>query len=210
MLEQTLVQVRQVAVGISRRGDALVHLDHVHALPGHVLVRQRPQHQPRRAAAAHGHDEAPARRDRRPAPPSAMTAAAFVGHRIGIGQHFDLHMTPSPAHRSVGPCHLAGFSMMPAELEAHRREQLVLEIGLAARAEALVERGGEHSAGTPSSIAALIVQRPSPESETRPAKLREVRVARASAMAVRSSSHDATTLPRRQTSAMSARLRSYW
>ena len=31
-----------------------------------------------------------------------------------------------------------------AELEAHRRQQLVLEVRLAARAEALVERGGQH------------------------------------------------------------------
>ena len=39
----------------------------------------------------------------------------------------------------------------------------------AARAESLVERRVSTGAGTASSIAALIVQRPSPESETRPA-----------------------------------------
>src|SRR5580658_211060 len=64
-------------------------------------------------------------------------------------------------------------------------------------------------AGTPSSIAASMVQRPSPESDTRPAKC-----ARSgdciNAAAERSSSQDATTLPRRQSSAMSGRLRSYW
>ena len=64
-------------------------------------------------------------------------------------------------------------------------------------------------AGAPSSIAAVIVQRPSPESETRPEKFaRSGCLARA--MAVRSSSHDATTLPRRQTSATSARFKLYW
>ena len=54
-------------------------------------------------------------------------------------------------------------------------------------------------AGTPSSIAAIEVQRPSPESETRPAKS-----ARSGdsciAAAVRSSSQEPITLPRRQTS----------
>src|SRR5204863_4610821 len=51
-------------------------------------------------------------------------------------------------------------------------------------------------AGTPSSIAAIAVQRPSPESETRPEKsFRSGDSNRAAAE--RSSSHDAITLPRR-------------
>ena len=58
-------------------------------------------------------------------------------------------------------------------------------------------------AGTPSSIAASTVQRPSPESETRPAKFLSSG-SPTIAPAVRSSSHDATTLPRRHTSVMSA------
>jgi len=59
---------------------------------------------------------------------------------------------------------------MPAELVAHCGEQLVGEIRVAARAEAF--RGGDERtcAGTPSSMAALMVDRPSPESDTRPAK----------------------------------------
>ena len=64
-------------------------------------------------------------------------------------------------------------------------------------------------AGTASSIAASSVQRPSPESATRPAKRSSVG-SLASAAAVRSRSHEPTTLPRRHTSAMSARSRSYW
>ena len=55
-------------------------------------------------------------------------------------------------------------------------------------------------AGTPSSTAASTVHRPSPESETRPAKPSRSGDA-ASAAAVRSSSHEATTLPRRHSSA---------
>src|SRR5687768_14925893 len=57
--------------------------------------------------------------------------------------------------------------------------------------------------GTPSSIAAWIVQRPSPESDTRPEKPSSAG-SLARAAAVRSRSHELTTLPRRQTSATSA------
>src|SRR5262249_21286563 len=37
-----------------------------------------------------------------------------------------------------------GFFEMSTELETHRREQLVLIVRFAARAEALIERGGKH------------------------------------------------------------------
>ncbi len=63
-------------------------------------------------------------------------------------------------------------------------------------------------AGTASSIAASSVQRPSPESDTCPEKPSSDG-SWASARAVRSRSHDATTLPRRQTSVTSARSKSY-
>src|SRR6266850_6877593 len=63
-------------------------------------------------------------------------------------------------------------------------------------------------AGAVDSTAARIVQRPSPESDTRPEKRSSVGCS-SREMAVRSSSHEATTLPRRQTSVMSARLKSY-
>ena len=58
-------------------------------------------------------------------------------------------------------------------------------------------------------MAAWTVHRPSPESETRPEKSARSGLLH-SAWAVRSSSHEAMTLPRRQTSAMSATFRSYW
>jgi hypothetical protein len=63
-------------------------------------------------------------------------------------------------------------------------------------------------AGTLSSIAAWTVQRPSPESDTRPLNSSSWGE-RASASAVRSTSHDPTTEPRRQTSATSATSMSY-
>ena len=104
---------------------------------------------------------------------------------------------------------LATPSPVSAEPESHRRQELVLEVRLAARAESLVKRGGETGTGTASSIAALIVHRPSPESETRPANS-ESAGSFARPAAVRSSSHEAITLPRRHTSAMSRKLKSYW
>src|SRR4249920_2834447 len=64
-------------------------------------------------------------------------------------------------------------------------------------------------AGAASSIAAIDVQRPSPESLTRPSKLDKVGSS-TSAAAVRSSSHDATTEPRLHTSATSLVSMSYW
>src|SRR5437660_783460 len=64
------------------------------------------------------------------------------------------------------------------------------------------------SAGTPSSIAAIAVQRPSPESATRPANPSSAGES-CNAAAARSSSHDATTLPRRQSSATAAMSMSY-
>src|SRR5437868_9062365 len=62
------------------------------------------------------------------------------------------------------------------------------------------------SAGTAVATAASIVQRPSPESCTKPLYC-ESSGSSMSAIDVRSSSHDATTDPRRHTSAISARFR---
>ncbi len=64
-------------------------------------------------------------------------------------------------------------------------------------------------AGTPSSTAASTVQRPSPESETRPLNDSSFGSS-TSAAAVRSSSQELTTLPRRHTSATAAVSMSYW
>ena len=64
-------------------------------------------------------------------------------------------------------------------------------------------------AGTPSSTAAITVQRPSPESLTRPPNFSSFGSS-ASASAVRSRSQLDTTLPRRQSSATFATSMSYW
>ena len=59
---------------------------------------------------------------------------------------------------------------MAAEGVAHGREHLVGEDRLAPRLNREKSAAVRTGAGTPSSIAALIVQRPSPESDTRPLK----------------------------------------
>ena len=64
--------MREIAVGIAGRRDALVHLEDVHLLPGKPRRGQRAQHQPGRAAAADRHDEAPARCT------AARTSAAMI------------------------------------------------------------------------------------------------------------------------------------
>src|SRR3974377_2086850 len=61
------------------------------------------------------------------------------------------------------------------------------------------------SAGTASAMAASIVQRPSPESWKNQEKF-DKPASSASAAAERSNNHDVMTLPRRQTSAISATL----
>ena len=81
-----------------------------------------------------------------------------------------------------------------AKLESHGGEHLVGELGVATRLEALEQRRGNTGVGTPSSMAARQVQRPSPESETRPPNLSSVGLEN-SADAVRSSSHEPMTVP---------------
>ena len=97
-----------------------------------------------------------------------------------------------------------------AEGEPHRREDLIGEVVVAARAEPGEQGRAEDGRGH-----ALVDGAPRWSSGLRPNRRRGPRTRRArgsssSAWAVRSSSHEAMTLPRRQTSAMSARFRSYW
>jgi len=96
-----------------------------------------------------------------------------------------------------------------AEGHAHGGQQLVGVDGLAAGTEPGNNEAESTGTGTPSSIAAFTVQRPSPESETRPAMPSSFGLL-FSAPAVRSSSHEEITEPRRQTSVTLAMSRSYW
>jgi hypothetical protein len=51
----------EVPIGISRGGDPLIYLRHVHALPRDVFLREETQHLPWCMTAAHRHHEASAR-----------------------------------------------------------------------------------------------------------------------------------------------------
>jgi hypothetical protein len=46
MLKQALAQVREVSIWVSVGGRSLVDLIHMHAIPGDLLVCERPQHNP--------------------------------------------------------------------------------------------------------------------------------------------------------------------
>ena len=100
--------------------------------------------------------------------------------------------------------------VVTAELESHRRKQLVLEVGLAARGEPLVKGRAEdwrrHAfidgrLDGPSTFARIGYS--ASELLIVPDRL-------TSETAVKSSNQEAITLPRRHTSAMSRKLKSYW
>ncbi len=91
MIQQAFAQVREIAVGMSRRGHALIDLYEVHMRPGHIFAGEHAQHQPRGVAAADGHDEAAAIGDGGPRL-LGNQAGGFLSNRIGIGQHFNLHV----------------------------------------------------------------------------------------------------------------------
>jgi hypothetical protein len=91
---------------------------------------------------------------------------------------------------------------MSAEAQAHGGEHLVAEVCSCRERNRVNSAVVSTLAGTASSIAASTVQRPSPESWTKPEKSFNCG-SFASAAAPRSSSHDEMTLPRRQTSAIS-------
>ena len=109
--------------------------------------------------------------------------------------------------RSRGPP--ARRLAVPAELCAHRRQQLVGERVIAARPEPREQRRREHVHGHRLLDGGL--DRPPPFAGVlhRPREPVEVRAVPSAPRAVRSSSHDPTTLPWRQTSATSARSKSY-
>src|SRR5262245_5530784 len=73
-----------------------------------------------------------------------LCARSPVAPKNTSASECDVSMLVSP--RLIQRCTglLAGLLQMPAEAEAHRRQELVLEVRLAPRAEAFVQRGGEY------------------------------------------------------------------
>jgi hypothetical protein len=95
MLKQAFMQVREISVGVSNRSDSLVHLYHVHSVPGYFFSCESTQHEPRGVAAANGHDKGAAICDRCPGL-GRDERSSFSGDRAGIGKHFYFHLTFSP------------------------------------------------------------------------------------------------------------------
>ena len=114
------------------------------------------------------------------------------------------------SHEASLPIFLgAGFFEVATELVAHRREQFVGEFGLAAGAEPFVKRRRQDM-GRHGFIDGGL-DGPAPFAGIRDPAAEVCQGGSLSkAIACRSSSHEATTLPRRHNSAMSRRLKSYW
>src|SRR5215212_7378220 len=114
---------------------------------------------------------------------------------------------------SLGEVEDPGQELSPRQIPggAEQDDQMVGGSRKPARPRGRLTGGSDRHGQSPalrSSTAAITVHRPSPESETRPAKpSRPGDSTRAAA--VRSKSHDATTLPRRQSSDTAATSRSY-
>src|SRR5260370_11115203 len=108
------------------------------------------------------------------------------------------HHAPSPAFsrwppnsKRIADNNLSAKSASPRELNRSKSAEL------------------STCTGTASSIAAVMVQRPSPESDTRPPNSARCGLLR-SALAGIFRRHEAITLPRRQTSATDGRVKTYW
>src|SRR5580700_9760149 len=130
-------------------------------------------------------------------------------HLVGkIARHSEHHQRVGFRRSHQAPFPSAVFSLWPPNWKR------IAERTLSAKSSAPCELKRSYraalriGAGTDSSMAALIVQRPSPESDTRPENPARSGLS-SNAMAVRSSSHEAITLPRRHTSVISSSCMSY-
>jgi hypothetical protein len=191
------VQVGEVAVGVVRGNDPLVHLVERDAVPRQVGDTQVGPHPPRGAPATHRERERAVSRDR---------IAAVLGNDSGRGLGDSLRIGEHPQPLAHGVC---GFSACPPNWLRIADSTLPVKVPRPRDSKRSLSAAPSTLAGTPSSMAAIIVQRPSPESDTRPVNSSS-RGDLASAAAVRSTSHELTTEPRRHSSATSATSISYW
>src|SRR6267142_4051179 len=95
--------MRQVTIGISAWGGALVHLKDVDRLPGHIVARSKlAKHQPRRMAAAE-RDVESAASGNRAAGLGRNLLGGVLRHGSFIIKYFDLHVASFAA--MIGLCH---------------------------------------------------------------------------------------------------------
>ena len=96
----------------------------------------------------------------------AGEAASAFGGQVVLARDLEPAI-PVPARSLPGAASWAGgFSWVPAELASHRGKELVAELPSPRDSNRWISAAVMRAAGTPSSIAAMTVQRPSPESET--------------------------------------------
>src|SRR5580704_109678 len=96
MLHKTFAQMREVAVRVSLRRHALVHLINMHAGPWEVFIRQCAEHDPGSAATAHGESKSAARGDGGTGIRGDGRRARF-GYGIIVIKNFELHGLSQPA-----------------------------------------------------------------------------------------------------------------
>jgi hypothetical protein len=94
--KQAFIQMGRVPVRMPRGSHALIHLHHLQAQPGNILVGQRPQHEPGSAAATDGQQKAATCGDA-PVGVCGDHGSRSLSNRIGIGKHFYLHGASSIA-----------------------------------------------------------------------------------------------------------------
>ena len=90
MIEQAFAQMREIPIAVAWGRDTLVHLDDMNAIPGHIFVGKRTQHQPRRMAAAESSGELPALGSGFPSF-CCNDTSRLAGGSIGVSKDFDLH-----------------------------------------------------------------------------------------------------------------------
>src|SRR6516225_2713404 len=179
--------MREVAIGIAVGRDSLIDLEHHDLLPRHLLLCKQCAHRPRRMAAAHRERELRVMGDCC-ARPGQDEGGCRVRNRISGVEDVEVMLHERQDCFSAWPPN----SLRNAERILSRYSPRPRDSNRSMSAAVIT------GAGTPWSTAARTVQRPSPESDTRPANSSSSGD-RAKASAVRSTSHDPTTEPRRQT-----------
>src|SRR5882724_7750805 len=86
----------EISVRVARRRNAFIYLRDMNILPGNFFIGEGAKHLPRSAAAAYGHDETPARRNRL-AGLRGNKLCTCRGRGVGIGVNFNSHDANSTA-----------------------------------------------------------------------------------------------------------------
>src|SRR5215813_4004203 len=100
MLQQTLAQMGEISVRIALRCYSFVHLDDMHVIPPHILLREIAQHDPRGFATAHRDDEFASSRHRLSSV-ICNKPGGFKGNRVSIVIDQNLHHAASLATASA-------------------------------------------------------------------------------------------------------------